>query len=254
MFGINSDFGRSRAIICGIFLAALPALHGQQSSSAPVEETEATGWRRLSFGGRVNGYPFNVMHNKDVSVTPANTTATWAISTTNDYTKISFGPTLEFRVWGKFAVCGELLYHRLNYTQTSQITDTVVGNTGITETTRATLWDLPVMLRYRGLRESGLLSKIYLAGGGEIRRATHIGTSTVTNLPNGTTTTSNAPTIPSKRDVAGAVVGVGLRLVDDFNIKLSPELRYTRWLGATFDSESTRSGRNQLEIGIALTF
>jgi hypothetical protein len=151
-------------------------------------------------------------------------------------------------------VNGELLYHRLDYTQTSQITDTVSGNTGITETTRATLWDLPVMLRYRGLRESGLLSKIYFAGGGEVRRVTNIGTSTVTNLPNGTTTTSNAPTIPSKRDVTGAVVGVGLRFVDDFNIKLSPELRYTRWMGATFDSESTRSGRNQLEIGIALTF
>jgi hypothetical protein len=50
------------------------------------------------------------------------------------------------------------------------------------------------------------------------------------------------------------VAGMGLRLVDDFNIKLSPELRYTRWMGATFDSESTRSRRNQLEVGIALTF
>jgi len=129
MFGINRDFSISRAIICGIFLAALPALYGQGSSSAPVEQTEATGWRRLSFGGRVNGYPFNVMHNTSVTVTPANTTATWAISTTNNYEKISFGPSLEFRIWGKFSVNGELLYHRMDYTQTSQITDTVSGNT-----------------------------------------------------------------------------------------------------------------------------
>jgi hypothetical protein len=195
-----------------------------------------------------------VLHNKDVNLTPANTTATFAISTSNTYQKISYGPTLEFRLFGKFAVNGELLYHRMSYTQTTQITDTVNGNTGITENTRATFWDLPVMLRYRGLRESGLLSKIYFAGGGELRRATHIGTSTVTNLPNGTSTSSNVPTAPSRRDLPGAVVGVGLRLVDDFNIKLTPELRYTRWMGATFDSYSTRSGRNQVEVGIAITF
>jgi hypothetical protein len=151
-------------------------------------------------------------------------------------------------------VDGELLYHRLNYTQTTQVTDTVNGNTGITENTRASLWDVPVMLRYRGLRESGFLSKFYLAGGGELRNVAHVRTSTVTNFPNGSTTTSNLPVEPSKRDLAGAVVGMGLRLVDDFNIKLSPELRYTRWMGATFDSESTRSRRNQLEVGIALTF
>lgn len=254
MLGINGKFGISKSIFCGILLAGLPALYGQaSSSSAPVPETEPTGWRRLSFGGRVNGYPFNLMHNKSVNLTPS-ATVTEAISTSNNYQKISYGPSLEFRITHKFAVNGELLYHRLNYTQTNQITDTVNGNTGITENTRASLWDLPVMLRYRGLSEGGFLSKFYFAGGGSVRRATHISTSTVTNLPNGSTTTSNVATVPSKRDLPGAVVGVGLRLVDDFNIKLTPEIRYTRWIGGTFDSASTHSSRNQLEVGIALTF
>jgi hypothetical protein len=45
-----------------------------------------------------------------------------------------------------------------------------------------------------------------------------------------------------------------MRFVDDFGIKLSPELRYTRWLGATFDSNSTRSRRDEIAVGIALTF
>lgn len=254
MLGIGSKFGISRSIFCGILFAALPALYGQaSSSSAPVPETEGTGWRRLSFGGRVNGDPFNILSNKSVNLTPS-TTVTEAISTANNYQKISYGPSLEFRITHKFAVNGELLYHRLNYTQTNQITDTVNGNTGITENTRASLWDIPVMLRYRGLSESGFLSKFYFAGGGALRRVGHISTSTATNLPGGTTTTSSVATVPSRRDLPGAVVGVGLRLVDDFNIKLSPELRYTRWMGATFDSNSTRSNRNQLEVGIALTF
>ena len=253
MRGINSNFGIFKVIFCGILLAS-PALYGQASSSSrPVPETEATGWRRLSFGGRVNGYPFNLMRNKDVTVTPS-ATVTEAISTANNYQKISYGPSLEFRITHRFAVNGELLYHRLNYTQTNQITDTVNGNMGITENTRASLWDLPLMLRYRGLSEGGFLSKFYFAGGGALRRVGHISTSTVTNLPNGSTTTSNVATVPSKRDLAGAVVGVGLRLVDDFNIKLTPEIRYTRWMGGTFDSYSSHSDRNQLEIGIALTF
>jgi hypothetical protein len=45
-----------------------------------------------------------------------------------------------------------------------------------------------------------------------------------------------------------------MRFVDDFGVKLTPELRYTRWLGATFNSDSTRSRRDEIVIGIALTF
>ena len=45
-----------------------------------------------------------------------------------------------------------------------------------------------------------------------------------------------------------------MRFVDDFGVKLTPELRYTRWRGATFDSDSTRMRRDELVIGIALTF
>src|SRR5579872_661846 len=157
MRGMNNAgrLGINKAILFGILLAALPALHGQESSSTPVPEKEGTGLRRLSFGGRVNGYPFNLLHNHDVKLTPSSTVTT-TISTSNNYEKISFGPSVELRLTHKFAVNGELLYHRLNYTQTTQISDTVNGNTGITENTRATLWDIPVMLRYRGLRESGI--------------------------------------------------------------------------------------------------
>ena len=51
-----------------------------------------------------------------------------------------------------------------------------------------------------------------------------------------------------------AVVGSGLRFVDDFGIKVEPELRYTRWFGRTFNSESTRSSENQIEVNLAFTF
>ena len=53
----------------------------------------------------------------------------------------------------------------------------------------------------------------------------------------------------SKRTLIGATVGVGFRFIDEFNIKVTPEVRYTRWNGLTFGQDShplaaqpTRSG------------
>ena len=129
-------YGYAVAIFGG-YLVLLPAIYGQESSSAPVPEDAPSGWRRFSFGGRLNGYPFNLLNNKDVNLAPANTTQSWAISTSNNYLKIAFGPSLEFRLTRRFSLCGEFLYHRVNYTKTATVTDD--GNvTTITEQTRAT--------------------------------------------------------------------------------------------------------------------
>ena len=237
------------AALCSFCLAA----YGQESSSAPLPEPESTGWRRFYLGGRLNGLPFNVLNNHDLNFNVAATNQAWAITTSNNYLQIAFGPSLEVRLFRGFSLCGEFLYHRLNYTKTS--TATVDGNvTTITEQTRATLWDAPMMIRWRGLAETGFLSHLYFAGGGAIRNASHIGTSNQTTNPDGSTSSNNIPAVASARNLPGAVAGVGMRFVDDFGIKLTPELRYTRWLGATFNSDSTRSRRDELAIGIALTF
>jgi len=244
---------RYAAALFGSYLAIVPAIYGQVSSSAPVPDDVPSGWRRLSFGGRVNGYPFNLLNNKNVSFTPANTTQSWSITTSNNYLKIAFGPSIEFRVNRKFTLCGEFLYHRVNYTKTATVTDGA-DTTTISEQTRATFWDAPVMLRYGSLRESGLRSKLYFAGGGAVRNVSHIQTSNETTFPDGATATNNTPAAASARNLPGAMVAMGLRLVDDFNIKLIPELRFTRWMGATFASDSTRTRKDELVVGIALTF
>jgi len=196
--------------------------------------------------------PFNVLNNKDVTVTPANTSQSWSFSTSNTYLQVAFGPSLELRLTRKFALAGEFLYHRLNYTDTATIMESS-NTTTITEQTSARFWDIP-LLRYRGLAESGFRSKIYFAGGGAVRKVSHIQTNNQTTLPDGSTASNNTPTTPSERNLPGAVIGVGLRLVDDFNLKLRPELRFARWMGETFDSESTRTRRDELAVGIALTF
>lgn len=237
----------------GIFLTLAPATYGQTSTSKPLPEQKPSGWRRFSFGGRINGLPFNVLNNKTVNISPANTSQSWSISTTNNYTKIAYGPSLEFRLTTRFAIGGELLYHRLDYTKTTTVTDTN-GNTTITEQTGARLWDIPAMVRFHGLSESGFGSKLYFAGGGELRKVSRIRTSNSTTFPDGSTASNNTPVVPASRNAPGVVVGVGFRVVDDFGFKLSPELRYTRWMGATFASDSTRMRRDELDVGIALTY
>ena len=244
---------RRRVVVVGWCLAMVQTIRGQESSSVPVPEESPSGVRRIAFGGRVNGYPFNLLNNKDVSLSPANTTQSWAISTSNNYLKIAFGPSVEYRLTRKFTLCGEFLYHRVNYTKTATVTDGS-DTTGITEQTSATFWDVPVIMCYGGLNNSGFRSKLYFAGGGALRTVLHIQTSNQTNYPDGATAYNNTPTVTSARNLPGALVSVGLRLVDDFNIKVSPELRHTRWLGATFASDSTRTRKDELVLGIALTF
>ena len=243
-----------RAIVCGTGLVLLPVLHAQESSSAAAPEEMPKGIRRLSVGFRVAGYPFNPLHNVTDNFTTTGTVpATYTITTSNDYMKIGFGPSLEFAVTRRFTLVGEVFYHRLNYTQTTQVTQGTLSE-GITENTRGNFWDIPGLIRFRGLREEGLLSHMYFDGGGAFRDAAQIKSNFVINNPNGTTTYSSTPIRPSEKILGGAVVGAGLRFVDDFGIKMEPELRYTRWFGRTFDSESTRSSPNQIEVDIGFTF
>jgi hypothetical protein len=188
--------------------------------------------------------PSTCSNNHDVNFNVAATNQAWAITTSNNYLQIAFGPSLEVRLFRGFSLCGEFLYHRLNYTKTS--TATVDGNvTTIIEQTRATLWDAPMMIRWRGLAETGFLSHLYFAGGGAIRNVSHINTSNQTTNPDGSTWSNNIPAVPSARILPGAVAGVGMRFVDDFGVKLTPELRYTRcWAPRSIRTRHVREETN----------
>lgn len=243
-----------RLLLCCIGLAFAPAIQAQESSSTAAPEEMPAGIRRFLFGFRVAGYPFNPMHNKDHNFTTTQTVpATFTISTVNNYMKVGFGPSVEFEVTRRFSLVGELFYHRLNYTETTQIAQGT-NNTGITENSHVNFWDVPVMVRFQRLKDDGLFAHLYFNGGGTFRDAANIKSDILTQNPNGTSSISHTPVKPSAKYLPGATVGTGLRFVDDFGIKVEPELRYTRWFGRTFASDSTRSSENQLEVSVAFTF
>jgi hypothetical protein len=208
--------------------------------------------------------PLSVMSDRRSMTTTASGNALydWSFNTTSRSAKLSIGPALEFELGKKTTLTAEVLFDRLRY---QNVTDVYSGTdeptTGnderaritTTEQTKARLWDVPVILHRGGFRESGVLSRLFVLGGLSGRIATSIRTQNDISYSDGTAANNTNRTQASKTALLGMVAGIGFRFTDDFNIKVTPEIRYTRWMGATFGTTSTQSPRNQLEIGIAFT-
>jgi hypothetical protein len=155
----------------------------------------------------------------------------------------------------------DVLFNRLKYGKVTNVywgvdDPTTAGDERshqtTTENTAARLFDMPVLL-HRNVRPTGLLSHLYLDGGATARLVSTVHTTTNITYSDATTANNTTPAHVNKRVLIGATVGVGFRFVDEFNIKVTPEVRFTRWNGATFNQDSTRSPRNQLEVGIGFS-
>lgn len=239
-----------------LFWAAPLAAQGAKNA----ESQERFG--RFSFGFRLRGLPEEVIQSGSRDSSSTSPAVSSSFTATDNSAKVGIGAMAEYRLSSKFRLAAELLFHRAAYSTTGKVY-TGVDNpntsaderrlTESTERTRVRLWDVPVMLRYEGLRESGILSRVFVTGGGTTRFATHIRTGTEFKNPDNTQTYNERPAAAAS-PVFGVVAGAGLRLVDDFKIKVIPEFRFTRWTGSTFDLNATRSRLNQMEAGLAFTF
>lgn len=234
-----------------------PAAAEQPSLPARLE--------RFSFGLRLRTLPFerlSVMREGLAMQTSfAGATAyDFNAGTTSKSAVVGGGLAVEFRVARRLRLTTELLFHRLRY-ESSTATywgrdDPATGNdertqSSVNEQTKGRLWDLPVLVHYRGLRSSGPLSHVWVGAGIAGRTVSAIRTRAEIKSPEGSPRVDYGATTPSRRTLAGVVVAVGLRFVDDLNIKVTPEVRFTRWSGATFSSFTTRSPKSQLEFGVS---
>jgi len=222
---------------------------------------------RFAFGFRLRTLPvqpLSVMRDDSLmSTTLADRTAYDVNAGTSSRSpSVGGGPSLELRLTRRVRLTGEALFHRLRYERKfdrySGTDDPATGNDershlSITERTKGRLWDFPVLAHYRGLSSSGALSHVWLAAGVAVRSITDIRTANEIRNPDGSGSSDYLAAQPSRRNLVGAVIGVGLRFIDEFNIKITPEIRYTRWSGATFAAGTTRSPKGQLEISIGFT-
>ena len=266
---------RALALMCGCFLLAVLGVRAQTPDSgekkppAPstaAEKTSEEHGQKLAIGLRARMMPFrafSVMDNGQVM----NTTTVSKVNYDSNFNTVSHsfkvggGLTVEGHVSARTLFTVDVLYNRLSYDKTTNVYwGTDDPNTSsdershkvTTENTKARLFDLPVLL-HRNVRATGPLSHVYFAGGATARLVSTVH-STI-NIVNSDATKANStvPATINKRTILGGTVGIGLRFIDEFNIKVTPEIRYTRWVGNTFNQDSTRSPRDQLEFGIAFS-
>jgi hypothetical protein len=252
---------------CGFLPLLTPAMSGQDPPpprSAPAEGMPK-GWRRFSFGFLVSGYPLDVIEDRKLerSDTTGSVAKSWTYTTTSSSSRAAPGLRIEFALRPRLTLGVEAIHHPAGY---KKVTDFYQGTddpnttadertkTTFTETSKATFWDIPLTLRYHGLRRSGLLSKAFVCGGAALRTVANVRTTNEVDYPDGSNSYDEIPTLPDKRNVVGTVLGVGLRFTDDFNIKVTPEVRYTHWFGSNFNSDSTLIRKQQIEVGLGLTF
>ncbi len=266
---------RAVALLYGLVALTVHGVQGQtpvaseQKPVAPSTAAEKTGEahpQKLAFGVRARILPvrsFSVMDNGQVM----NTATVSKVNYDSNYNTVSHslmvggGLTLEARISRRMLVTAEVLFNRLRYDKTTDVFSGTDDPTTAadershkitTEKTKARLFDLPVLV-HRNLRSSGWLSHFYVAGGATARLVTTVRTTNNITNPDLTKANNQIRAGVDKRTLVGATVGAGFRFVDEFNIKVTPEVRYTRWNGMTFNQDSTRSPRNQLEVGIAFS-
>lgn len=231
----------------------------ENTAPAPVKT------KHFSFGIRGRDFPLkgeSAMGNKTTSTTtfaPQPAPKDWNFDTTTH--SPVWGAGLQAEYWGsdRWTVTVEALYNRIAYTKQTNVywgTDNPATSFDErehefwTENTKAYFLDVPILLHYRPMRSR----RLYVSAGPTVRYAAHIKSFLFNISPSDVETTTDQIVDPSKRVLVGGTIGVGFRIVDDFNIKTTPEIRYTRWAGSTFSQDSTVSPRNQLEIGVGFTF
>ncbi len=241
--------------VCVACLFAAPLLAADDN--APPIGRPSVGFRVEYFANR----PFGT--STIVGVNSTNPVATSTYFGTAHAAKMQLAPSVEYRLTDHLSLGLELHFHPVQFQQT---TDYVTGirdpnsstddrkNNHVVETTNVNYWELPLVARYYGLRSSGKFRKIYVLGGGELRHLGRVRTGTSYSYANGTTDYNENPAPVSRHNQAGAVVGLGYRVVDALRIKLTPEVRYVRWQGYTFQGPSYSSRQNQFEVSVGLSY
>jgi hypothetical protein len=254
---VRSNLLKTRArrtagiVVCAFLLA--PFLRAQDASDNVPQKF----WRRFSLGVRINAVPMGFEPTVNSSTNPNGTTSVSQTTSRSD-SYVGGGVTLEVALSHKLLMSADLLYHHFGYTaDTTTMTTAADGTSQIIatdEVTRARYWDLPVIFRVTNLGGPIGAAHFFLGGGASVRRVSNIRTTTTTSDTNGDLTVDYAPRTPLNRTIYGVVAAVGVRAVDDFGIRVTPELRYIRWLGDIFGSAPAQQRRNELQVLIGITF
>ncbi|MGD0200375.1 MAG: porin family protein [Bryobacteraceae bacterium] len=164
--------------------------------------------------------------------------------------RYTVGPTLDINLPAGFGIEADLLYRRLRYDSSGEL-----SGLSRSSATTANAWDLPLLLKWRPWPTP--LVKPYISAGPTFRGLTNLKQriQLFASPSQSTTTTTNEPDELSRRFNTGFTLSAGLQL-GAAGVRLSPEVRYTRWGWRSFSEISglLKSNSSQLDFLVGLTF
>jgi hypothetical protein len=220
--------------------------------------------RRISVGANFSFLAQPSMPNDSFTQTVASDLSIES-KTTAQKRRFGGGIVVQTAVTPRLAIASGLSFRMLNF-YTADITYVGVDDTTTTDvdertatlketTTRARLMDVPVLLRYYNKDHSRRGRRYFYEGGMTLRYVHGIHSfGTVTDQSGTETCCDETSLAPSRRLLPGFTAGAGFQFIDEFGIRFVPEVRYTRWMGRTFDTMTGRSRPDQLEVGFSVTF
>ena len=171
-------------------------------------------------------------------------------SNTNRYI---IGPTAELRLPFGIGIEADILYRHFSYTSSGFVS----GTSGVFQTTKTTsnAWEFPLLLKYRLPLPLKIIHP-YVDGGvawDTLSGVTQAITKTVNNVTSNSSTSN--PVELGDSTTRGFVLGAGIS-VKALLIRISPEVRYTRWGAKHFfdPNGGLSSNQNQAEFLLGITF
>jgi len=154
-------------------------------------------------------------------------------------TRFIIGPTVELRLPAGFGLEADALFRHFQYNGSTNAVDELIRSTA------SNAWEFPLLVKYR---TPGVFVKPFLDGGVAFDHWS--GLKQITATAGALTSSSN-----TSGSNAGFVVGAGIELHLPL-VRLSPEIRYTRWGAANVTDlgGALRSNQNQAEFLVGLTF
>src|SRR2546426_6968797 len=168
-----------------------------------------------------------------------------ASSATRRYT---VGPMVGLRLAHGFGVEFDALYKRLGFDDDLKSAGVVFTHTRVT----ANSWEFPTVGKFRFLDRS--VPSPYVEAGVSFRHVSGVSVSSVTSFPGQvTSSTGTTSAVLNNRSNRGAVVGVGAEVRISF-LRISPEIRYTRWgVDRNLDPQ-LHTNQNQIEALLGIVF
>ena len=251
----------SSVLVLALCLTGAPLLHAQDSGDTSGDDSFL---KRFSFGGRISMLFNNLMNEESLTSSTAEPPFKATIATASSSSRLGGGATVEFAVLDHLSISADFLYRRAGYKTASTVIEGLDDPdtddederliTTTFEGTTANYWDVPVVARlYNGSRHERRL-RAFLDVGVALRHVSNIRSFREYLNADDTNEVDLIAATPANQNLPGAVLGGGFQIPAAQGLKISPQVRYTRWLGRTFDSPPTASMRNQVEFLVGFTF